>query len=906
LGSVQGTAYDNWTNGGPYLWAFNGAAGAPAQQAIHQIHIPSRTQTGFSHDVGADFPGVANEAAGGLFTTEGIVPGTASIGGVLQGTPNMLFVYELVTFLPEPPILRSPGNGAANQLIPVTLDWDASPGATSYQAQVSTDSSFTQIIEDTSGLMSDSYVVNGLANNKQYWWRVSATNMGGTSNWSTVWSFTTIVAAPPAPALVSPADGATNQPIPVTLDWDASPGATSYQVQVATDVSFTQIIEDTSGLTGDSYTLNGLANSTQYWWRVSATNIGGTSNWSTVWSFTTIIAAPPPPALVSPPNGATNQQAPVTLDWDVSPGATSYQVQIATDALFTQIIEDTSGLTGDSYAVSGLASNTQYWWRVSATNTGGTSNWSTVWSFSTGVFLDVPMPDTTNAGLSTEVLLVLPPGTQTVAESLFYRRAGEISYASTSMTRNADSIIGVVPGEFVTLRGVEFYLKVTIAGGQEVFVYSVSDPGIIRVRIGTIASPLSYARTSYKMISVPLNLDSAGLTSVLNDDFGQYDRRLWRVYRWEVGSYHEYDEIDSSFSPGTSFWLISHEGKGFDVDGGLSVNSDTPLGITLQTGWNQIANPFAFRTMWDTTNLPAISLPVRFNGIEYELPTSVLEPWEGYFVENTGTVPLTVLVQPREVPLGRMQGAPKEASDYELRFSTRLEGSEQADSYNYIGVLHNATMGFDSRDYPEPPPIEDRLRLSIVDGDRRFMRNTKSPTEEGHYWDMRLTSPEAGQVSVEMSHDGNLPDGFSVFVLDQDRFRVIPVEEDFFVIAIEQPSEVHNIRVILGTADFAEKNSGGIPLIPLEYQLEQNFPNPFNPQTTIRYQLSERTDVSLEIFNIVGQRVRTLVREEQVTGSYSVIWAGQNDAGNKVGSGVYFYRLLTTDFVQTKKLVLLR
>jgi len=135
---------------------------------------------------------------------------------------------------------------------------------------------------------------------------------------------------------------------------------------------------------------------------------------------------------------------------------------------------------------------------------------------------------------------------------------------------------------------------------------------------------------------------------------------------------------------------------------------------------------------------------------------------------------------------------------------------------------------------------------------------------------------------------------------------VIPVEEDFFVIAIEQPSEVHNIRVILGTADFAEKNSGGIPLIPLEYQLEQNFPNPFNPQTTIRYQLSERTDVSLEIFNIVGQRVRTLVREEQVTGSYSVIWAGQNDAGNKVGSGVYFYRLLTTDFVQTKKLVLLR
>jgi sugar lactone lactonase YvrE len=89
-----GSAYDGWTAGGPYLWVFDQGAGADAPQLVHQFEIATGLATGFTYDVGADFVSTG-DIAGGLFAAEGIVPGTASLGGLLQGTPNWFFVYEL-------------------------------------------------------------------------------------------------------------------------------------------------------------------------------------------------------------------------------------------------------------------------------------------------------------------------------------------------------------------------------------------------------------------------------------------------------------------------------------------------------------------------------------------------------------------------------------------------------------------------------------------------------------------------------------------------------------------------------------------------------------------------------------------------------------------------------------------
>lgn len=90
------------------------------------------------------------------------------------------------------------------------------------------------------------------------------------------------------------------------------------------------------------------------------------------------------------------------------------------------------------------------------------------------------------------------------------------------------------------------------------------------------------------------------------------------------------------------------------------------------------------------------------------------------------------------------------------------------------------------------------------------------------------------------------------------------------------------------------------------FRLERNFPNPFNPETVLKFNLPEASKVSLNVYNILGQVVRTLVDEELPAGLHSVVWDGKNGQGADVASGVYFYRIKAGDFESTMRMTLLR
>jgi hypothetical protein len=94
--------------------------------------------------------------------------------------------------------------------------------------------------------------------------------------------------------------------------------------------------------------------------------------------------------------------------------------------------------------------------------------------------------------------------------------------------------------------------------------------------------------------------------------------------------------------------------------------------------------------------------------------------------------------------------------------------------------------------------------------------------------------------------------------------------------------------------------------VPTEFSLAQNFPNPFNPVTTIPFKLKENTKVSLVIYNALGQKIKTLVSGTLSAGVYNKTWNGSNDLGRKVASGIYFYKLVTPSKVFTKKMVLIK
>jgi hypothetical protein len=94
--------------------------------------------------------------------------------------------------------------------------------------------------------------------------------------------------------------------------------------------------------------------------------------------------------------------------------------------------------------------------------------------------------------------------------------------------------------------------------------------------------------------------------------------------------------------------------------------------------------------------------------------------------------------------------------------------------------------------------------------------------------------------------------------------------------------------------------------LPTEFNLAQNYPNPFNPETTIKYALPKNVRVELTIYNILGQKVKTLVNDEQKAGFKSIKWDGTNDFGMKVASSIYIYRLKAGDFVAQHKMVLVK
>jgi hypothetical protein len=92
----------------------------------------------------------------------------------------------------------------------------------------------------------------------------------------------------------------------------------------------------------------------------------------------------------------------------------------------------------------------------------------------------------------------------------------------------------------------------------------------------------------------------------------------------------------------------------------------------------------------------------------------------------------------------------------------------------------------------------------------------------------------------------------------------------------------------------------------LKFDLAQNFPNPFNPSTTIRYEIASPVHVRLMIYDVAGRLVRTLVDDERKPERYKVVWNGKNNRGQDVATGVYFYRLEAGSYVKTRKMLLLK
>jgi hypothetical protein len=278
-----------------------------------------------------------------------------------------------------PARLNYPKNNITNLSL-TSLDWNSITGTTGYILEVDTNANFNQPwrTQDTATNSFFHYFMETpalIGFNTKCYWRVKLFHETDTSDWSTVWNFTTKPRR--APTLVSPADSSINSSIFAKLTWQAYSGASSYAVHYGMKPDLSDAVKTTS--TGTNITVNLKAN-TRYYWRVRGRNSDGNEfyDFSETWTFVTDEGIPKP-SLVSPANNAENQALNVLFSWAKFAQATGYRIEISTDKTFNLgVVAKDASTTFATF--NHLQEGTTYYWRVKTISGSLESPWSEVWS----------------------------------------------------------------------------------------------------------------------------------------------------------------------------------------------------------------------------------------------------------------------------------------------------------------------------------------------------------------------------------------------------------------------------------------------------------------------------------------------------------------------------------------------
>lgn len=673
---------------------------------------------------------------------------------------------------PAKPVLRIPAPGATNVLRPVAFAWDTATGAANYRMQVSTVSNFASTVFDSTFSATSRYV-SGLNASSSYYWRVRGvgTRVG---LYSAAQSFTTGVATPAAPTLVSPPDDATGVAITPTLTWRKPATATGYRLQVANDTAFTSLAYTDSTLTDTVATTSALAYNTKYFWRVSARNAGGYSNFSVIRRFTTRLETPPAPTLASPAKGATDQPVSLTLSWNTSTGAASYWLELGTDSLFGSPLVSDTAVNSTSRAVSGLAHSTVYYWRVRAKNAGGVSTSSEIWNFTTVI-----------APPAQPTLLAPANGAPDQLNSVTFswtRPAGTVTFRLVIAT-DSTFANGVVFNDS-TIEN-ETASVTTLSYGQKYF-WRVS--GKNAGGTGPYSVPFSFF-TMTSDPTVPRQLQPANGSTTT-------DRTV--ILRWTAPA-------------GASSFHLQVATKS-DFTSGIVVDDAAVLDTT--------------RTLTNLTYMTTYYWRVNSDNV------GGISPWSPTF-SFTVVVPTpsqVVLIVPAEGALTS-------------RDSTRTlwsSSSPLVDRYQ-IDYAADASFRFQITDSTVTDTTK-MLKVGLIDG-------------QLYHW--RVRAHNAGGWGP---------------------YSTVQTFTASSTVGIDKPRE-----------------------LPVTVSLSQNYPNPFNPSTQIEFGLPAESHVTLAVYNVIGERVATLVDDNMSVGWHTVRF----DA-SRLSSGLYIYRLAAGATTIVHKMMLVK
>ena len=646
-----------------------------------------------------------------------------------------------------------------------------------------------------------------------------------------------------------------------------------------------------------------------------------------------------------------NQQ--VSLAWtapQVEEGdtLTCYRVYRDTDSIPDGTPEDFSNLRvaelepfsdgTPSYTDSGRSNGTTYYYRVTAeigetgdgtvscggvnTDESDFSNQASATPFGPTVLQitspEVPASQPVDAGRVVDVTVEgtnVPPD-ETVR--LRYRQGGDPSFTTLTMVQEGTEFTATIPGADVTARGVEYNVTTRNEGGE--MVQTPSD-GVASIRVTSktlsFTQPGGTAQTAYRLVTYPGQLNDPQL-STLFEPLTPYDPSEWRLFAigqgglTSDGGYVERDDLGTTLETGEGLWLISRSGTTLGPIQGTSLRTDQPFEMPLREGWNLIGNPFAFEvpvSQLQVTN-SAGTLQDVFGYDGTFVPKSdgdVLEPYRGYLVRLSDGQSGTLVIDPTRDEAAASSQTVASQTEWQVNVSAQVE--QARDAFNTIGVARGARDGVDPADGREPPPVGEYVSLAFQPSsqDTRLWRDLRATGRSLQTWTAHVRTNVSGTVTIAMEGLQSMPADQAVWLVDpaiglSQNLRKTPR----YQFPSSGREEAHRIQFLVGSRAEVQQALGEERSRPERVRVLPTAPHPVQAQATLRYAIPSPMRVTLELYDLLGRRVATLVEDRAVqAGTHAHVWT-PGAQGRAVSSGTYLLRLRAGDETRTRRLVVVQ
>jgi hypothetical protein len=517
---------------------------------------------------------------------------------------------------------------------------------------------------------------------------------------------------------------------------------------------------------------------------------------------------------------------------------------------------------------------------------------------------------------------------------IVYRQKGQgdADYLTVAMS-TADGINynGIVPAARMSPRGLEYYITAARHGATTTFptLEASTRPLATRTALANFRGPaLPDAR--YRLIGFPFDVDPASPAEVFVDDLGEPDNRRWRVSRFisAVESVVEFPGF-GNVRRGHGYWAIARGGVAVGASGLSALPDTTVAGIDyailrLAPGWNQIATPFAFPIHWDDRiDDPAGGIEDAawdfVGGDPLYQTAAVLQPFFGYWVFNTAEQDRLLLLPFLEATTSARTTTPLARAGWEALWQLGLEltAGEVSDRSCVIGAAPTAREGRDALDLGRPPaPPAHYVSLASLlavgqpaghDQEHELARDFRPAAREGWRFRLRARGDVEAPAMLSLGPASNLPAHFAVALIDPatgrsfDLLAAAPL-----VLPRLLTGDGDEFELLVGEPGWVWSDGRAPEAVTTAVTLAPNHPNPFNPQTTITFALPVPGRVSLQIFDVAGRHVTTLLDGVLPNGPHAIIWDGRDSAGRSAASGTYHYRLVAGGTVQSRSMVLLK